>query len=83
MSFFILGLKKSLPVYHNHVWDLSCADFKLHSILYLVIVNSKITKYSEKNSKGKVPNQIAKSKAQTHQTNEYQLSYFWLGTGIF
>ena len=38
---------------------------------------------SEENSKSKVPNQMAKSKAKTHQTNGQQLSYSWLGTGVF
>ena len=43
--------------------------------------NSKITKIlnTEENSKRKVPNQIAKSNDKTQQ----QLSYSWLGTGIF
>ena len=43
----------------------------------LFTVNSKITKImnSEENSKRKVPNQRAKSKAHTHQTNGYQLLY--------
>ena len=38
-------------------------------------LKSKITKIlnSEENSKRKVPNEMAKSKAQTHQTNELQL----------
>ena len=38
---------------------------------------------SEENSKRKVPNQMAKSNNKTHQTNGQQLSYSWLGTGIF
>ena len=40
-------------------------------------VRSKIIKIlnSEENSKREVPNQIAKSKAQTHQTNGQKLSY--------
>ena len=38
---------------------------------------SKITEIlsSEENSKRKIPNKMAKSKAQTHQTNGEQLSY--------
>ena len=34
-------------------------------------------------SKGKVRYQMAKSKAQIQQTNEWQLSYSWHGTGIY
>ena len=54
----------------------------LNSIIAHDRVKSKITKIlnSEKNSKRKVPNQhdqIAKSKAQTHASNE------WITTVIF
>ena len=46
---------------------------------------SKVTKIlnSEENWKRKVPNQMAWSKDKTNQTNGQQLSYSWLGTGIF
>ena len=42
----------------------------------LFLTNILITKIlnTEENSKRKVPNQMAKSKAQTHQTNGLQLS---------
>ena len=38
--------------------------------------------FPEENSKQKVHNQLEISKAQTHQTNEQQLHYSWLGTEI-
>ena len=38
---------------------------------------------SEENSKRKVPHQMAKTKAETHQMNKQQLPYCCLGTGIF
>ena len=54
--------------------------------LYNIRLKSKITKIlnSMENSKRKIPNQMAKSNAQTHQMNGQPLSQFWLGTaGIF
>ena len=52
--------------------DSSLPTFKSEkSIQNIQLIKSKITEIpnSEKNSKRKVPNQMAKSKAQTHQTN--------------
>ena len=50
----------------------------------LKVLKGKITKIlnSEKNSKRKVPNQMAKSNDKTHQTNGQQLSYSRLRTAF-
>ena len=49
------------------------------------VLKSKISKIpnSEENSKRTVSKQMPKSKAQTHLTNGWQLTYSWLGTAIF
>ena len=45
--------------------------------------NHKKILNSEENSKRKVPNKMAKLNDKTHQTHGQQMSYSWLGTGIF
>ena len=62
-------------------------------IWYIIIDKQKTAIRSKKKKKKnnelwgkfnrKVPNHMAKSNDKTHQTNGQQLSYFWLGTGIF
>ena len=62
-----------------------CSIRTVFETITVTDIKGKITKIpsSKENSNRKLLHQIAKPKAQTHQTHGKQLSYSWLATGIF